>query len=246
MHDDSSRNSDEVGQDAPSSGLRVRPPAHPVAAQAVGPDAGHETGIVAKPPEGRGSAGLTERLAAASARRARRVLAIWGIAVVVALILVGTSLRGLTTSVHVVGTTQSSQAEALYRQALGASAGQRPTDVIVVSSKSSTVSDGSFQQFVARLAAQVRTAPGVTQCRRGSERWKPARLVRPSRSPDRTAGRERRRHKAGGERRPGGKRQRRVLGGRHRRPYGRERLHAPCRRATLSTGNWTSGYRSPS
>ena len=67
----------------------------------------------------------------------------------VALILVGTWLRGLTTSVHVVGTTQSSQAEALYRQALGASAGQRPTDVIVVSSKSSTVSNGSFQQFVA-------------------------------------------------------------------------------------------------
>ena len=81
---------------------------------------------------------------------------------VVALILVGTLLSGLTTSVHVVGTTQSSQAEALYRQALGAPAVQRPTDVIVVSSKSSTVSDGSFQQLVARLAAQVRTAPGVT------------------------------------------------------------------------------------
>src|SRR5580704_7175659 len=109
-----------------------------------------------------GSAGLTERLAAASARRARRALAIWGIAVVVALILVGTSLRGLTTGAHVVGTTQSSQAEALYRQALGASASQRPTDVIVVSSKSFTITDGSFQQFVTRLAAQVRTAPGVT------------------------------------------------------------------------------------
>ena len=162
MHNDSSRNSDEAGQDAPGSGLRVRPPAHPVAAQAAGPDAARETGVVTKPSQGRGSAGLTERLAAASARRARRVLAIWGIAVVVALILVGTSLRGLTTSVHVVGTTQSGQAEALYRQALGASAGQGPTDVIVVSSKGSTVSDGSFQQFVARLAAQVRTAPGVT------------------------------------------------------------------------------------
>ena len=34
--------------------------------------------------------------------------------------------------------------------------------MIVVSSKSSTVSNGSFRQFVARLAAQVRTAPGVT------------------------------------------------------------------------------------
>jgi len=115
-----------------------------------------------KPPRGRGSVGLTERLAAASARRARRVLAVWGVAVVVALILAGTSLGGLTTSAHVVGMTQSSQAEALYRQAMGASAGQRPTDVIVVSSKSSVVSDGNFRQFVARLVARVRTSPGIT------------------------------------------------------------------------------------
>ena len=75
MHNDSSRHSDEVGQDAPDSGLRVRLPAHPLAAQAAGPGAARETGVVTKPPEGRGSAGLTERLAAASARRARRVLA---------------------------------------------------------------------------------------------------------------------------------------------------------------------------
>src|ERR1700722_12893594 len=110
----------------------------------------------------RNSAGLTERLAAASARRGSRVLAIWGIALVGAWVLVGAWLKGLSSSVHVVGTTQSSQAEALYRQALGASAGQRPTDVIVVSSRSSTVSDGSFRPFVARLGARVRTAPGVT------------------------------------------------------------------------------------
>jgi putative drug exporter of the RND superfamily len=162
MHNDSFRPSDEEGHDAPDSGLLVRPPAHPATAQAARPDAIRETDVVTKPPEGRGSAGLTERLTAASARRARRVLAIWGIAVMVALILVGTSLHGLTTSAHVVGTTQSSQAEALYRQALGASASQRPTDVIVVSSKSATVTDGSFRQFVARLASQVRTASGVT------------------------------------------------------------------------------------
>ena len=222
MHNDSSRHSDEAGHDAPGSALRVRPPAQPIAAQAAGHDAARETGVVTKLPEGRGSAGPTERLAAASARRARRVLAIWGIAVVVALILIGTSLRGLTTSAHVVGTTQSSQAEALYRQAMGASAGQRPTDVIVVSSKSSTVSDGSFQQFVARLAARVRTAPGVTHVATDLNAGSRLGLVRPSRSPDRTAGRERRRHQAGGERRPGGRRQRRVLGGRHRRPHGRE------------------------
>ena len=106
--------------------------------------------------------GLTERIAVASASRARRVLVIWGAAVVVALILIGTSLSGLSTSAHVVGTTQSSQAEALYAQAMGASAGQRPTDVIVVSSKSSTVGDRNFQKSVADLVAQVRTSPGVT------------------------------------------------------------------------------------
>jgi uncharacterized membrane protein YdfJ with MMPL/SSD domain len=167
MHHDSSRNPDEAGHDAPEAGLRVRRPAHPVAAQAAGPDAARETGAVTKPSQGRGSAGLTERLAAASARRARRVLAIWGIAVVVALILAGTSLRGLTTGAHVVGTTPSSQAEALYQQALGAPGSQRPTDVIVVSSKSSTVSDGTFQQVVTRLAARVRTDPGVTQVATG-------------------------------------------------------------------------------
>jgi hypothetical protein len=71
MRNDPSRKPDEVGHDAPGSGLRVRPPA----AQAAGPDATHETGAVTRPPEGRGSAGLTERLAAASARQARRVLA---------------------------------------------------------------------------------------------------------------------------------------------------------------------------
>jgi hypothetical protein len=75
MRNDPSRNPDEVGHDWPGSGLRVRPPAHPAASQAAGPDAAHETGVVTKPSEGCGSAGLTERLAAASARRARRVLA---------------------------------------------------------------------------------------------------------------------------------------------------------------------------
>ena len=75
MRNDPSRNSAEAGHDAPGSGVRVRSPAHPIAAQAAGPDAAHETSDVTKPPEGRGPAGLTERLAAASARRARRVLA---------------------------------------------------------------------------------------------------------------------------------------------------------------------------
>ena len=108
-------------------------------------------------------AGLTERLATACARRPKRTLALWGIAVVVALVLAGTTLHGLTTSEHVVGATPSSQAEALYNQVIGASAAaRRPTDVIVVSSKSTTVDDPGFKALVTRLLDQVKTSPGVT------------------------------------------------------------------------------------
>ena len=105
--------------------------------------------------------GLTQRMAAASARHSRRTLAIWGLLVLVALVLVGTSLKGLTTGAHVVGTTQSSQAEALYNQVVR-SESQKPTDVIVVSSKSSTVSDQNFKALVGRLEAKIGTSPGIT------------------------------------------------------------------------------------
>ena len=100
-------------------------------------------------------------MAAVSSRRPRRMLAIWGLVVVVALVLAGTSLKGLTTTPHVVGATQSSQAEALYNEVVG-SASQKPTDVIVVSSKSSTASDQDFKVFVGRLEAKVGTSPGIT------------------------------------------------------------------------------------
>ena len=105
--------------------------------------------------------GLTQRMAAISTRRPRRTLAIWGLVVVVAVVLAGTSLKGLTTTPHVVGATQSSQAETLYNEVVR-SASQKPTDVIVVSSKSSTASDQDFKVFVGRLEAEVGTSPGIT------------------------------------------------------------------------------------
>ena len=105
--------------------------------------------------------GVTRRLAAASTRRPRRTLAIWGLMVLVSLVLVGTSLKGLTTNSHVVGITQSSQAEALYKSVVG-SAGQKPTDVIVVSSQSSTASAPDFKGLVGRLEAKVGSSPGIT------------------------------------------------------------------------------------
>jgi len=117
---------------------------------------------VMEPSETTDRSGVTERLAAASARRPLRTLAIWGLAVLAALVLVATSLKGLTTSAYVVGTTQSAQAETLYNQVIGGGAGRTPTDVIVVSSSVSTVRDTSFQAFVARLLGQVRKNPGIS------------------------------------------------------------------------------------
>jgi putative drug exporter of the RND superfamily len=105
--------------------------------------------------------GFTQRMAAVSARRPRRTLAIWGVAVAVALILAATSLKDLTTTARVVGTTQSGQAELLYDEVVG-SAGHKPTDVIVVSSKTSTASGQDFKVFVARLESRIGTSPGIT------------------------------------------------------------------------------------
>lgn len=107
--------------------------------------------------------GLTERLAVASARRPKRTLAIWGLVILVALVLIMTSLKGLTSTAYVVGGTQSKTAEVLYSQVIGAqAAGRTPTDVIVVSSASSTVADSSFRSYVDRLIAEVRSDPGIS------------------------------------------------------------------------------------
>ena len=59
-----------------------------------------------------------------------------------------------------MGTTQSSQAETLYKEVVG-SGSHKATDVIVVSSKSSTASDQGFKVFVSRLEAKVGTSPGI-------------------------------------------------------------------------------------
>jgi RND superfamily putative drug exporter len=107
--------------------------------------------------------GLTERLAVASGRRPKRTLAIWGLAILVALVLIATSLKGLTSNAYVVGGTQSKTAEALYGQVIGSrAAGRAATDVIVVSSATSTVADSSFRNYADRLISEVRTAPGIS------------------------------------------------------------------------------------
>ena len=143
---------------------------------------------------------MTERLAVACAARPRRTLAAWGMIVVLSLVLVGTALHGLTTSAHVVGSTQSSQAEALYAQTVGAAAGAQPTDVIVVSSKTSTVGDANFTSFVDRLASRVRTVSGVTNVTSDLSLDQPAGVHRRARGADRPARRDRLGHQTGGRR----------------------------------------------
>src|SRR5271170_586764 len=114
------------------------------------------------PPRRVRSGGVTGRLAAASARRPRRTLIAWGLLVLASLGLAATSLHGLTSTSEVVGTTQSSQAEGLYNRATGGQAGQQPTDVIVVSSKTATASTGAFRSVVASLQTQLRPDPGIS------------------------------------------------------------------------------------
>jgi uncharacterized membrane protein YdfJ with MMPL/SSD domain len=109
--------------------------------------------------------GVTGRLAAACARRARRTLAVWGLLVLASLGFAVTCLHGLTTASQVVGATQSSRAEALYDRATGGYAGRQPTDVIVVSSKTATASSAAFRSEIAGLTARVRADPGISDVR---------------------------------------------------------------------------------
>ena len=55
--------------------------------------------------------GLTERLARACAARPRLTLAFWGVAVLVALALVATSLHGLSSNGKVIGNPESTKAK---------------------------------------------------------------------------------------------------------------------------------------
>jgi uncharacterized membrane protein YdfJ with MMPL/SSD domain len=130
----------------------------------VAPRSSAAPGPVSQPPPA-ASRGLTGRLASASSRRPRRALLAWGLLVLLALGLATTSLRGLTSTSHVIGTTPSSRAEALYNRASGGSAGRQPTDVIVVSSKTATASSAAFRSVVGGLAARLRSDPGISGVR---------------------------------------------------------------------------------
>lgn len=106
--------------------------------------------------------GITERLAVATTAHPKRALVWWGVAVMAALVLVATSLHGLTSTTHVAGTPQSTVAARLYAEAFPSSATAQPaTDVIVVHSERFTVDTPAFRAYVAGLESRVRATGQV-------------------------------------------------------------------------------------
>jgi len=108
---------------------------------------------------GSGAQGVTERLARACAARPRLTLGAWAAVVVASLVLVATSLHGLTTDTSVNGSPDSVKAA----NAIAANFPPTPadlkrdvSDVIVVSSKRYSVDAPQFRALVARLVRESR------------------------------------------------------------------------------------------
>ena len=112
--------------------------------------------------------GITERLARSCGAHPRRTLAAWAVAVVVALLLVVTSLHGLTSNAHVVGSPESTKAANAIATAFPptpADLKRQVSDVVVVSSVRYGVDSPQFRGLVSRLVEQFRTAGKVVSAR---------------------------------------------------------------------------------
>jgi putative drug exporter of the RND superfamily len=113
-------------------------------------------------PSGRGSRLGPQRLAEFATRRPGRVLAVWGVVVLVSLGLTGTLLgSGLTSDSSLTNHPESAAAQDLIDARLP---GQSAVDeVIVVRSEGSVVTDPAFVTHVRALIAQARQSDAVTQ-----------------------------------------------------------------------------------
>jgi RND superfamily putative drug exporter len=108
---------------------------------------------------------MTERLARACAARPRRTLVLWGVTVVVALGLVATSLHGLSSNSHVVGSPESTKASDAIARAFPRIAAGLKQDVVVVSSRRYAVTSPRFRAFGRRLEAALRATGEVRELR---------------------------------------------------------------------------------
>jgi MMPL family. len=117
--------------------------------------------------------GFTERLARASAARPRFTLALWGVAVFIALVLVATSLHGLSSQGNVEGNPESTKAKDAIARAFPGVVASEKQDVIVATSSRYTVDSPQFRAFARRLQAglaatgEVRGARQVAVSRDG-------------------------------------------------------------------------------
>jgi RND superfamily putative drug exporter len=112
--------------------------------------------------------GITERLARASAARPGLTFAAWALTIVAAVVLVATSLHGLTSDSAVSGNPESARADELIGRAFRASPSVRVrtfSDVIVVSSPRYAASDPRFRSFVADLVRRAKATGGVFDVR---------------------------------------------------------------------------------
>jgi RND superfamily putative drug exporter len=109
--------------------------------------------------------GFTERLARASAARPGRTLGLWGVAVVVALGLVATSLHGLSSQGNVVGNPESTKAKDTIARAFPGVVTSEQQDVIVVTSSRYTVGSPQFRVFGKRLKAALAATGEVSGAR---------------------------------------------------------------------------------
>jgi uncharacterized membrane protein YdfJ with MMPL/SSD domain len=109
--------------------------------------------------------GSTERLARACAARPRRTLALWGVAVVVALGLVATALHGLSSQGNVEGNPESTRAKNAIAQSFPGVTAAEKQDVIVVTSSRYAVDSPEFRAFGKRLEDALRATGEVRDAR---------------------------------------------------------------------------------
>jgi uncharacterized membrane protein YdfJ with MMPL/SSD domain len=110
--------------------------------------------------------GLTGRLARWSAARPRLTLALWGVAVVIALALIATSLHGLSSQGNVVGTPESTKAKDTIARAFPGVVASEKQDVIVATSSRYKVDSPQFRALGIRLAAALRATGEVSAARK--------------------------------------------------------------------------------
>jgi RND superfamily putative drug exporter len=99
--------------------------------------------------------GLTERLARGCAARPRLTLALWGVAVLIALVLVATSPHGLSSQGSVEGNPESTKAKDAIARAFPGVVASEKQDVIVATSSRYTVDSPQFRAFARRLQAAL-------------------------------------------------------------------------------------------